>query len=33
MVMEIKAGKFTRWGPTDEDFACGDDNVATVEPA
>ncbi len=33
MVMEIKDGEFTRWGPTDEDFACGDDNVAEVEPA
>ncbi len=33
MVMEIKDGKFTRWGPTDEDFSCPDGAVAKVKPA
>jgi ABC-type branched-subunit amino acid transport system substrate-binding protein len=33
MVMEIKDQKFTRWAPTDEDFSCGPDNIAEVEPA
>jgi ABC-type branched-subunit amino acid transport system substrate-binding protein len=33
MVMEIKDGKFTRWGPTDEDYSCPDDAVVEVKPA
>ena len=33
MVMEIKDQKFTRWGPTDEDFSCSPDNVVEVKPA
>lgn len=33
MVMEIKDQKFTRWGPTDEDFSCPDGAVVEVEPA
>jgi ABC-type branched-subunit amino acid transport system substrate-binding protein len=33
MVMEIKDGKFTRWGPEGEDFSCPEDAVAEVEPA
>ena len=33
MVMQIKDQKFTRWAPTDEDFYCNPDNVATVKPA
>ena len=33
MVMEIKDGKFTRWGPDDEDFSCPEGAVVDVEPA
>lgn len=33
VVLQVKDGKFTRWTPTDEDFACDPDYVATVEPA
>jgi ABC-type branched-subunit amino acid transport system substrate-binding protein len=33
VVLQVKDGKFTRWTPTDEDFACDPDFVATVEPA
>jgi len=33
VVLQVKDGEFTRWTPTDEDFACDPDFVATVEPA
>ena len=33
MVMEIKDGKFTRWGPKDEDYYCPEDAVVEVDPA
>ncbi len=32
MVLQVKDGEFTRWAPTDEDFACDPESVATVEP-
>ena len=33
MVLEVKDSKFTRWGPTDEDFSCPDGAVVKVKPA
>jgi hypothetical protein len=33
MVMEIKSGKFTRFGPDDEDFSCPDGAVVDVKSA
>ena len=33
MVMEIKDGEFTRWGPEGEDYSCPEDAVVDVEPA
>ena len=32
MVLQIQDRKFTRWAPTDEDFACDPAGVAQVEP-
>jgi len=33
VVLEVKDGVFTRWGPTDKEFACSPKYVATVKPA
>jgi len=32
-ILEVKDGVFTRWGPTDQEFACSPKYVATVKPA